>query len=172
VVTDAIAILRDGFGRIQEEVGAAVAGLDEAALTARIAPGANTIGWLVWHLTRVQDDHVAGVAGTEQVWTAQGFVNRFGLPFRPGEHGYGHGTDQVAEVRNVPADLFVEYHDAVHAATTRYLAGLSADDLDRVVDSNWDPPVTAAVRLVSVLSDDLQHVGQAAYVRGIVTSGG
>ena len=49
-----------------------------------------------------------------------------------------------------------------------YLATLDDDDLDRVVDTRWDPPVTVGVRLVSVIADDLQHVGQAAYVRGLL----
>ena len=58
----------------------------------------------------------------------------------------------------------------MHAATASYVAGLAPEDLDRVVDERWDPPVTLAVRLVSVISDDLQHAGQAAYARGFVTS--
>ena len=58
----------------------------------------------------------------------------------------------------------------MHARTVAHLAGLSEADLDRVVDERWDPPVTLGVRLVSVISDDLQHAGQAAYLRGLVTS--
>ena len=55
-------------------------------------------------------------------------------------------------------------------ATVAYLATVAPEDLDRVVDERWDPPVTLGVRLVSVLSDDLQHAGQAAYARGLITS--
>ena len=40
---------------------------------------------------------------------------------------------------------------------------------DRVVDRTWDPPVTLGVRLVSILDDDTQHAGQAAYVRGLLS---
>jgi hypothetical protein len=56
----------------------------------------------------------------------------------------------------------------VHATTQAFVATLTGADLDRVVDSAWDPPVTLGVRLVSVVADDLQHVGQAAYIRGIL----
>lgn len=168
-MTDAaIDLLLDGFDRIRDTARAAADGLSEDQLTHRPGPDANPIAWLVWHLARVQDDHVAGAAGTEQVWTSGGWHERFGLPFAAGEIGYGQSGDEVAQVRGVPADLLLGYLDAVHDATAGYLRTLSADDLARVVDEDWDPPVTLAVRLVSVLSDDLQHAGQAAYVRGLL----
>lgn len=158
-------VLMDGFERVRDLVHSVVDGLDEDGLTYRIDPEANTIGWLVWHLTRVQDDHIAGVADSEQVWTADGWYDRFALPFEPAAHGYGHSAADVGAVR-ASAELLAGYHDAVYARTAEYLASLGPADLDRVVDENWDPPVTLAVRLVSILSDDLQHVGQAALIRG------
>lgn len=161
-------LLADGFDRIRDVVHQAVEGLTAEQLALRVDADANSIGWLVWHLTRVQDDHVAGAAGTEQVWTAQGWVERFGLPFDPADIGYGHCSDDVAAVRVASPEELVGYHDAVHESSARYAAGLVDADLDRVVDDAWDPPVTLGVRLVSVLSDDLQHAGQAAFVRGIV----
>ena len=161
------AVLADAFTRVRELVPTVVGGLDEAALAWRPDADANSIAWLVWHLTRVADDHVAEVAGTEQVWTAGGWYDRFGLPFPAGEHGYGHSSADVAAVR-VPAELLAGYHDAVAAAVLAYVATLAPDDLDRVVDERWDPPVTLGVRLVSVVNDTMQHVGQAAYVRGLL----
>jgi hypothetical protein len=162
-------LLTDAFDRVHQTATAAVEDLTEEQLASRPAADANPVAWLVWHLARVQDDHVADVAGTEQVWTSQGFVDRFGLPFDAEATGYGMTSEEVGHVR-VGADLLVAYLDAVHAATTSYLAGLQPDDLDRVVDERWDPPVTLGVRLVSVVSDDLQHAGQAAYLRGLLTS--
>ncbi len=159
-------LLADGFGRIRETVHSVLDGADDTSLRFRPDDSANTVGWLVWHLTRVQDDHVAEVAGTEQTWTQGGWYEKFGLPFDPADTGYGHDTHAVADV-GVPAELLAGYHDAVHAATVGYLRTLSEADLDRVVDDNWDPPVTLAVRLISVLDDDAQHVGQAAYIRGL-----
>jgi uncharacterized damage-inducible protein DinB len=164
---NAIDVLRDVFGRVATDVHGAVEGLDTDALTHRVDGTANSIAWLVWHLARVQDDHVADVAGTEQVWTADGWAERFALPFPVDAIGYGQGSDEVAAVR-ADADLLLGYHDAVHARTLRYLDELVDGDLDRVVDRRWDPPVTLGVRLVSVADDDIQHAGQAAYVRGIV----
>jgi hypothetical protein len=160
-------LLLDGLGRVKEGVHAVVDGLSLDDLCFRPDGGANPIGWLVWHLTRIQDDHVADVAGTPQAWTAERWADRFDLPFGPRATGYGQRTDEVAAVR-VGADLLAGYHDAVHSRSVDYVRGLADHDLERIVDRRWDPPVTLAVRLVSVLTDDLQHVGQAAYVRGLV----
>lgn len=160
-------LLVDAFGRVKEAVHAAVEGLDQEQLTYRVDPDANTIAWLVWHLTRIQDDHVASLAGTEQVWLRDGWVDRFGLPFSSKAHGYGHGSEDVAAV-DVPAELLVGYHDAVHEQTVSYLKRLDDEDYAVIIDQSWDPPVTRAVRLVSVVGDDMQHVGQAAFLRGVV----
>lgn len=163
-------ILVDAFGRVREVVHRAVAGLTAEQLAFRPEGRANSIAWLVWHLTRVQDDHVADAAGTEQVWTADGWADRLGLPFDVAATGYGQGSDEVDDMGKVQvsADHLTGYHDAVHARTVEYVEGLADADLARVVDESWDPPVTLAVRLVSVISDDLQHAGQAAYLRGLV----
>ncbi|WP_217140009.1 DUF664 domain-containing protein [Streptomyces sp. AC627_RSS907] len=163
-------ILIEGYGRIQEEVHAVVEGLDPDDLNARPADDANSISWLLWHLTRVQDDHIADAFGLDQVWLAQDWEKRFGLGLARHDTGYGHGSAEVAKVRVDSAGLLSGYHDAVHEQTLGALRSLAAKDLERVVDDNWDPPVTLGVRLVSVLSDDLQHVGQAAYVRGLLQS--
>jgi len=66
-----------------------------------------------------------------------------------------------------PADLLAGYYHAVHKMTLEYIASVSTEELARVVDPNWNPPVTASVRLVSIIDDCAQHLGQAAYVRGI-----
>jgi uncharacterized damage-inducible protein DinB len=160
-------LLIDAFERIEQGGRSAVEDLDEDQLSHRPTPDANPIAWLVWHLARVQDDHVADVAGLEQVWTSQGYADRFGLPFDTATTGYGQTSEEVGRVR-ASSDLLASYLSAVHAQTTAYLETVSADDLDRVVDTRWRPPVTLGARLVSVVNDDTQHVGQAAYVRGLL----
>jgi Protein of unknown function (DUF664) len=160
-------LLVDAFDRIREAVHGAVRGCSVEMLAYRPDADANSIAWLVWHLTRIQDDHVADVAGTEQIWTAGGWAGRFSLPLDPADTGYGHDTGEVATLASAPPDLLLGYHDAVHDSTVQYLGRLAPGDLDRIVDDRWDPPVSLAVRLVSVVADNLQHAGQAAYVRGL-----
>jgi uncharacterized damage-inducible protein DinB len=163
-------LLVDGFGRIRENVEDVLSGLTPDQLAHQVAPGANPISWLVWHLTRVQDDHVGKAFGAEQIWSAGGWAGRFGL--RPGmmDHGYGHSAAEVAEIAaaTASAELLAEYHEATYAQTVKLVAEVTNADLDRIVDPHWTPPVTLAVRLVSVLDDDMQHSGQAAYVRGLL----
>ncbi|HET6153660.1 MAG TPA: DUF664 domain-containing protein [Marmoricola sp.] len=164
---DIDALLSDGFGRVADLVPAVLDGLDLDALAWRPDAEANSIGWLVWHLTRVADDHVALVAGSEQVWTRDGWYERFALPFAADAHGYGQSSDDVAAVR-VAGDLLAGYHEAVFHAVLGYIATLAPADLDRIVDERWNPPVTLGARLVSVLNDMSQHIGQASYVRGLL----
>lgn len=167
-MTTTAELLLDAFDRIRGVVHRAVDGLSADELAHRPDPAANSIAWLVWHLTRIQDDHVAAVAGRPQAYTDGGWAERFGLPFDDTEIGYGQDSAAVAAVRVDSAELLTGYYDAVHQRTVDYVRGLVDADLDRVVDTNWDPPVTLAVRLVSVISDDLQHAGQAGYLRGLI----
>jgi hypothetical protein len=160
--------MEDAFGRVRGVVHRVVRGLTPEQLSHRLGPDANSIAWLIWHLTRIQDDHVAHVAGIDQVWTSEGWADRFALPFDPRDTGYGHSSADVASVRVDSGDLLTGYYEDVHAQTLRFLDGLSESDLDRVVDDNYDPPVTLGVRLVSVIDDDIQHAGQAAFVKGLL----
>ena len=164
-------LLTDHFGRVDGLVHDVLDGLTESDLARRPVVSAadhpgNPIGWLVWHLLRVQDDHVAEAFGTGQVWTDDGWAGRFGLDLDPSDTGFGHTSAQVDAVRTT-ADLLVGYGEAVHSRTVGHLRQLSDGDLARVLPPTHGEGVTLGERLVSVLGDDLQHAGQAAYVRGL-----
>ena len=164
---DVTALLLDLYGRIPPLASEAVAGLDVERLTEQPTPRANTIAWLVWHLSRVQDFYVSEYLETDQVWTLGDRAAGFGLARDPLNHGYGHTEADMLAVRPQRSEVLIEYLDAVGQRVRPYLAGLTPDDLDRVVDTKWDPPVTLGVRLISIADDGLQHVGQAAYIRGM-----
>ncbi|HEY8700779.1 MAG TPA: DinB family protein [Arthrobacter sp.] len=159
-------LLLDAFDRIREAVAATLDGTDDESLVRRPAGNGNSIAWLIWHLSRVEDAQVAAAAGLEQVWTSQDFVGRFGLPLSVRDTGYGHSTAQVDAVHAAP-ELLLEYYDAVHGQTEEFLKTLIDEDFDRIVDTRWNPPVTLGARLVSTIADCLQHVGQAAYAKGL-----
>ncbi|MFF2655129.1 DinB family protein [Streptomyces sp. NPDC058045] len=168
---DVKALLNDAYSRIQESVHTAVEGLAPEQLNRQPEAGTNSVTWLVWHLTRVQDDHISELAGRPQAWAEDGWAARFGLPHAEDATGYGHTAREVAQVTVDDGALLLDYYDAVHARTLAYLDGLTEDELDRVVDEGWTPPVTLGVRLVSVLGDDLQHAGQAEFLRGMLARG-
>jgi uncharacterized protein DUF664 len=159
-------LLRDAFTRLIEHVDDLTDGLTDEVSAYRPTPDANSIAWLIWHSARVQDVQLADVAGVEQVWTRDGWVDRFGLDLPRDDTGYGHGPDDVGKVK-APADLLSGYYHAVHKLSLEYIASVTADELSRIVDRRWDPPVTASARLVSIIDDCAQHLGQAAYLRGI-----
>jgi hypothetical protein len=161
-------VLSDAFDRLPALVRSAVHGLTPEQLSWVPAEGANSVGWLVWHLARIQDDHIAEILAQDQVWMQGDYASRFGLVPGTTETGFGHTAAQVTAVKPESAGVLIEYYEAVAARTREMLMGLKAKDLDAIVDERWDPPVTLGVRLVSVLNDDLQHVGHAAYVRGLL----
>lgn len=159
-------LLRDAFTRLIEHTDELADGLTDDVANYRPTASANSIAWLIWHSARVQDIQLAQVAGVEEVWTRDGWVERFGLDLPRNDTGYGHGPEEVAKVR-APADLLAGYYHAVHQLTLEYVSTVTADELARIVDTNWDPPVTASARLISIIDDCAQHLGQAAYLRGI-----
>lgn len=161
-------LLIEAFGRIPDEVRGAVEGLSPDDLARPPAEGANTIGWLAWHLIRVQDHHISELLDEEQVYVGGDWGPRFGLTSDPDATGYGHGPDEVLGARPDGPDAIIGYLDAVWDRTRHHLDHLEPDELDEIVDERWDPPVTHGVRLVSVVDDCAQHAGQAAYVRGLL----
>jgi len=164
---DVAALFLELYGRIPPLVRRAVDGVPAGRLVEPPAPGANTIAWLVWHLTRIQDHHIAELLEQDQVWVGGDWAQRFGLAPDPGNTGYGHSAAEALAVRPDRPETLLAYYDAVDARTRSLLEGITPDALDRIVDRRWDPPVTLGVRLVSVANDNLQHAGQAAFVRGI-----
>jgi hypothetical protein len=159
-------LLRDAFTRLIEHVENLTDGLTDEVAFFRPTADANSISWLIWHSARQHDIQLSGIAGTDQVWFRDGWVDRFDLDLPRESMGYGLTSEEVGRVR-ASADLLAGYYHAVHKSTLEYIASVTSEELGRVIDTRWDPPVTAAVRLVSIIDDSAQHLGQAAYVRGI-----
>jgi uncharacterized damage-inducible protein DinB len=161
----------DGLSRVDDTLRAVLRNLSAEQLAFRPGPRANSIGWLAWHLTRVEDDHVSELDGQTQAWTAAGWHARFGRPANTGDTGYGDTPEDVGAFRVESPAVLLEYYAAVHERSLVYLARLSCEDMDRIIDTRWNPPVTVGVRLVSVVNDTTQHVGQMAYIRGLIADG-
>jgi len=166
-------LLIDGYGRVSQALEEALQGMTQDDLNQLPHPDCNSMGWLAWHLTRVQDDHIADLMGVKQLWVSEGWHARFGRAASEDDIGWGHSSKEVAEFNSPDAETLLEYHHAVLERTKRYLRSLSASDLDRELNEPWYQPLpTVGVRLISILADDLQHVGQIAYVRGLLKGKG
>jgi uncharacterized damage-inducible protein DinB len=158
----------DGLGRVEEDFKRALDGLSAEQLAFRPAEHSNSIAWLAWHLARVQDDHISELAGRPQAWIEEKWHERFGKPADSNDTGFGYSSAQVATIRPESAQVPVDYYAAVHRRSLEYLETVTCEAMDRVIDTRWDPPVTVGVRLVSVVNDCTQHVGQMAYLRGLL----
>lgn len=158
-------LLRDQFERIRDKGVHVVDDVADQELAWRPHEDVNSIAWLVWHVARVQDDHVASLSTVDQVWVRDQWAPRFGLATDAMDTGYGHTPDQVAAISPGSATVLADYLTAVTDQTLGLLDDVEEGDLDAVVDDSWDPPVTMGVRLNSVVGDNLQHLGQAALVR-------
>lgn len=159
-------IFADAFERIKQSVHKTLDNASDEDVKYMPSDSSNSIAWLVWHLSRVQDHHISELSGHEQVWLS-GWVDKFDLPFDKSATGYGQVPKEVAAVKS-SSKMLTSYYDSVHAATLDWLKTLSGQDYPKIVDRNWKPPVTLAARLVSVIADDLQHAGQAAYLLGLI----
>ena len=161
-------LLTDGYGRILQALERTLKGLTEDDLNWQPHLDCSSIGWLTWHLTRLQDDHIAALMGEEQLWTKDGWHARFNRPPDPKDRGFGNSPEQVAAFKSPDIETLLSYHRAVLERSKSYFLTLSNSDLDRELDeTRYQPVPTVGVRLISVLADSLQHAGQMAYVRGL-----
>ena len=162
-------VVIDGLGRIQRLLSMSLEGLTTEQLAYRPTEQANSIAWLAWHLTRVQDHHLSDLAGRPQAWIADGWHARFDKPADPQETGQRYTPEQVAALRPASAQLLLDYHNAVYQRSVEYLQGVTPQDMDRVLDEpQYTQRPTVGVRLVSVMADNLQHAGQVADLCGCI----
>ncbi|WP_193105077.1 DinB family protein [Brachybacterium sp. FME24] len=164
---DALDILRDLVSRPRDAAERLRRRLNPVSLNARPGGHDNSVAWLLWHSGREIDVQLAALTGQEQLWTAQGYAARFDLGPEGDSVGYGHTPEQARRILVEDADLLLGYLDAAFGAVDDYLSRLTADELDDVVDEQWDPPVTRGARLVSLVDDAVQHVAQAAFSLGM-----
>jgi hypothetical protein len=166
-------LLIDGYERVLEMLEPALRGLSREDLDQQPHPDCNSMGWLTWHLTRVQDHHIADLMGEQQLWVKDGWYAKFGRSLDPADVGFGHSSEDVAAFRSPDVEMLLDYHRAVLERTKSYVGALPAEDLDRELDEPWFQPLpTVGVRLVSVMADDLEHAGQVAYLRGLLKGKG
>lgn len=137
-------------------------------LNAHPADHPNSIAWLLWHSGREVDVQLAHLSGKAPVW--ESFKAHFNLGELGESIGYGHTADQARQIQVSSQKLLVDYLEASLNALGDYASTLSETDLDEVIDNSWEAPVTRGVRLVSIIDDASQHLGQAAYAAGILAT--
>ena len=169
MATDVSDFVSGSLERIGAGLRRAMADLPAETLNRRPSPDTNSIAWLSWHLTRCQDNWIAGIAGTPEVYVTGGWHATLGFPLAIDDWGIGHAAEQVASVQVDAPHALLDYYDAVAARSRDVLTGLTAADLQREVPSSIDgqPASTVGLRLRSLISDNTQHLGQVNYLRGL-----
>ena len=163
-------LIMDIYVRISQVLEKALEGLATDDLNKQPHPDCNSMGWLTWHLTRGQDRAIADLMGEEQLWIKDDWHARFNRPPDPKDTGFGHSLEDLGAFKSPDARTLLAYHHAVLERTKHYVSNLSANDLKRELNNPVFP--TVGVRLVGVISDNLQHAGQVAYVRGLLKGKG
>lgn len=167
-------LITDLFVRISQELEQVLEGLTVDELNKKPAPDGNSVGWLAWHLTRSHDRNTSELLAEEQLWTKDKWHARFDRAPDPADTGFGHSSEDIAAFRSPDSKTLLQYHLAVLELVKGYISGtLSETDLEREVESpTLGNIATVRARLVGIISEGLQHVGQAAYVRGLLEGKG
>ncbi len=161
-------VIADALERGRGVLHRALDGMSDEALAFRPAEHTNPIGWLAWHIARVEDMHVADLIEEGQLWTDGGWHQKFEMPADARDFGTRQTLDQVNAVRAPNAELLLAYYDAVATRTDAYLGALTSADLDRVLDEpQFQPLPTVGVRLNSLVHHAAHHAGQIDYLRGL-----
>jgi len=164
-------IMLDCFTRVHESLHRVFADVTEDELTREPHP---PMGWLAWRFTRVIDNNVSRLTGRDQLWIADGWHARFSMEPLPNDFGRGltHTREQVSAFR-ANRELVLGYHDATHERTVAYLDSLRPEDYDRELDEpQYQPLPTIGVRLVSLLDNAMQNMGQISYLKAYHRLGG
>lgn len=167
-------MLTDQVDRIEELFVDLTDGLTERAARYQIDGASNTINWLLWHSGRVIDAQLFDITGGDELWAD--WAPKFALPLAddelgPGQVGFAQDPRQAAKVV-AASELLRDYGLASCAALREFLATVDENGLTRIIDRSFEPPVTVSARVVSIIGDCLQHLGQAAYVRGVAERAG
>ena len=166
-------VVAQALGRLEIVMEKSLDGLTSDQLAIQPHPESNSIGWLCWHLTRIQDDHISNLAGTEQTWIKEEWYSKFKLPPDSTDYGTGDSIERVRSFRAPSAQILLDYYKAVNCNIQKYLNSLTPQQMDSPVnDTRWAPPPSVGVRLISVIGDSTQHVGQIAYLRGLISGFG
>jgi hypothetical protein len=131
---------------------------------ARKLPGAtiNSIGAIYAHTVFGEDGLLNGlVRGAKPVYFADEWAPRIGIDMP-------QGSMEADWTVNLDLRVFREYAAAVYKATDDFLAGVSDDDLARVVDAGFAPPMPVQSFVANILAWHVAtHQGEISALKGV-----
>ncbi|MFQ5934743.1 MAG: DinB family protein [Dehalococcoidia bacterium] len=163
---EATEVLSQLLNQNREMIEKALDGLTEEELYKQPSDQCNSIAWLTWHIARAQDGLISGIQQSPELWTEQGWNEKFGMS--EDESGYQHGPEQMASFRAPSIDDLKAYWDASNEKASNYITSLKPEDLDRQVPSMMGEGTTPLATYLGItVNEALVHGGQIAYLRGL-----
>ena len=160
--------IEDAFRVEHEFLMEAVQDLTSEELAWRPGPEANPMGWILWHMLRVEDMWFQFfIQRQTEIWEKDGWNEKFGMPTR--DNGFGHTQEQVDNFPVLDLAELLRYGDSVRAETLAYLKGLLPEDFD-VVPREQRPEMSVGAIFRQVIGEVYQHQGHIAYLKGLVRS--
>ena len=161
-------VVRSGLDEYLAALKKAVDGLTPAELRWQPSLQANHINWLVWHIGRVEDGWMNEyLRETDTLWASEGWADRFNLPHE--RSGYGDTAEDIAAFPEIPMPDLLAYLETVRQSTVALLGTLTEEDLPQTrTTPRTESPPTVVWTLAHVLIENAQHVGQVAYIRGML----
>ena len=127
--------------------------------------GSHSIAWCLWHTARVEDLIInSRILKQPTIWN-ETWAKRTGLP----ADGLGVGQSD-ADAQKIHIDdmgAFVEYQDAVWAATARFLDTATDADLEREVQSRTGTESVGEAISLHLLGHFNGHRGEINTLRGM-----
>jgi hypothetical protein len=161
-------MLAVGYSGILRTLDYTLKGLTKEDINWQPKPDCNSIGWMVWHPIRFQDMQISEFMGEEQLWIKDGWYKKWGRKADPKESGGGMTPEDLTKFKSPGAATVLAYAKAVVERSQKYFPTLKKADLDKILKGGPHKPYpTVGMMLMIILSDSLQHAGQAGYVRGL-----
>ena len=165
-------ILSDMLEMSDSLVRRALEGLTDADLIKRPSDQDNTIGWLMWHKTRVEDIAFADASGEEQFWISDKWHEKFGMEPNPGQMGFRGFARTSDEPRVQERKTFSATPTPFGRARLRCWRASRPRTSTRKSPPRWARPSKSGTTSGRVAADNIQHGGQICYLRGFITGFG
>jgi hypothetical protein len=167
--------IEDSLDQEQKLLAEVVSDLTSEELAWRPGPEANPMGWILWHMLRVEDMWVQFFAQRQlELWEREGWHERFGLPTR--DNGFGHTTEQVAGFPALDLTTLLQYGEAVRAGTLEYLSSLGREAFQAMPRADrpdvWWHALSVGAMFYQIIGELYQHLGQLAYLKGLQRGAG
>ncbi|MCH8109745.1 MAG: DinB family protein [Chloroflexi bacterium] len=161
---DIVRFISQSMSQVQMRLLATCDGLTQEQALWRPAPHANNIGFILWHVGRVEDTRISSLREPHpQIWESQGWYEKFGQSVDAPDPGDRMGLRALS----IPTlDVLLGYVKAVHQQTLEFLSALKPDDLDAIPNPS-QPERTVADVLRHMITHKNNHHGQIDYIRGL-----